>query len=494
MGTIRRQSIQATLIMGIGVLLGFVLKLFLFTRYLTTSEIGLLTVMLDSANLFAAFIPIGGQSIFVRFLPFFRDSKVNSSSDLLRFGLLLALLGFFLFTLIFQFFRPNLIQFFSGPAPLFADFIYLLVPLVFVRVIYVISAAFSRALKKNIFPLWIKEVVVRVLTGILVLVYATERFDLDGLMIGYVCIYFLSGAIMSFYLVRAIGFKSEKKGTWMPLQSREIAFYGLFAVLTSAGETIIRNIDSVMVTSIRGLSATGIYGIAFFIGQIIEMPRRALAHISAPFVADAAAREDNDKIQELYQKSSLSQFLVGALLLICVWTNLDSLFTIIPNGQNYVSGRYVVLLIGLGKLIDMSMGINGNIIQNSPHYRFNFYAMTILAILGIATNLLLIPLFGIIGAALASLSSIFLVNAARAIFIKQKLNIQPFSRSSLYALVIALGTLGVAHLLPEINSAIGDLIYRSLLSTFIFASATYFSKISPDINELIDEVLKRFNI
>jgi O-antigen/teichoic acid export membrane protein len=493
LGTIRKQSIQATLIMTIGVLLGFVLKLFIFTRYLSTEEIGLLTVILDAANLFAAFIPLGGQGIFIRFLPFFRDSKDSSPADLLRFGALLAIIGFALFLLVFQFIQADLMTFFSRRAPLLAEFFYLLVPLVFVRVIYIVSAAYSRALKKNIFPLWIKEVLVRLLTGMLVLAYAYERFDLQSMVMWYVGIYFIAGAVMSYYMIR-LGYNSEKsnKKRWIPFRSREIVLFGLFAVLTSAGETIIRNIDSVMLASMRGLSATGIYGIAFFIGQIIEMPRRALSHISAPFVADAASRDDQETIRDLYQKSALNQFLSGVILLICVWTNLDSLFQIIPNGQDYDSGKYVVLFIAMGKLIDMSMGINGNIIQNSPHYRFNFYAMSLLAVLGVATNLLLIPLFGINGAALASLISLFLVNLARAVFIKVRLGLLPFSKSTMLAILIAATTYALAYFLPLIGSPLWDLIFRSGSSLLLFWGLVYYSGISPDINQLVKQALKSF--
>lgn len=355
-----------------------------------------------------------------------------------------------------------------------------------------VGSAYSRAIKKNIFPLWIKEVIVRVLTGLLVIAYAYQRFDLEGLMSYYVAIYFLAGAIMSYYLVRVgIGSARGIPSSWIPSGSKDIVFFGLFAVLTSAGETIIRNIDSVMVTSMQGLSATGIYGIAFFIGQIIEMPRRALTHISAPFVADAASRNDYKTIQKLYQKSSLNQFLVGSILLICVWTNLDNLFLIIPNGQDYVSGRYVVLLIGLGKLIDMSMGINGNIIQNSPHYKFNFYSMSLLAILGITTNLILIPVFGIVGAAMASLLSIFLVNIARAIFINVKFQLQPFSKAFTAAILIVVITYVSSILIPEQDKPIWDLIIRGGVSIFVFLVLTYFSGISPDINDLIKQSSRR---
>lgn len=478
--------------MGIGILLGFFLKLFIFTAYLSTEQIGLLTVLLDVANLLAAFIPLGSQSIFVRFLPHFKENNSQLPKGLLFIGSILSLGGFLLFALLFLIFKEDISGFYINRAPMLSKYIYLLLPLVFARVIFVVGMGYARALKKNVFPLIIKEIIVRVFTGILIVGFASHLFNLDGLVLCFVGIYFLSGTIMTYYifhhgsLILSPSFEKLKNG-----KGREILYFGLFAVLTSAGEIIIRNIDSLMLTSIKGLAATGVYSVAFFIGQIIDMPRRALSQITAPFVSEAAARQDKKTIASLYQKSSVNQFLIGSLLLICVWTNIDSLLEIIPNGSNYINGKYVVLFIGLGKLFDMSMGINSNIIQNSTHYRFNFYAISLLATLGIVTNLMLIPILGINGAAIASFFSISLVNIGRAVFIKYRFGLQPFGANTIMAVLISGICYIAAILLPDLESAIWDIIYRSIIVILLFAILSLRSKVSQDLNKIFEEIVKK---
>lgn len=492
MGTIRRQSIQATIVLTIGVLLGFVLRLFIFTAYLTTEEIGLLTVLLDSANLFAAFIPLGSQSIFVRYLPHFKDKDRKAPRGLLLMGISLSIAGLIIFTILFLIFHKSIIGFYSAQAPLFARYLYFLLPLIFVRVVFILGEAYGRALKKNVFPLFVKEILVRVLTGIIVVAFAAKLFDLDGLILWFVGTYFAAGAIMTLYIFRRGFLDFSKAGSKLKGgMRREILYFGLFAVLTNAGDAIIRNVDSLMVTSLKGSADTGIYSTAFFIGMIIEIPRRALTQITAPFVAEAAAKDDKKMIETLYHKSSLNQFLAGSLLLICVWTNIDSLLEIVPNGEAYEPGKYVVLLIGLGKLFDMSMGINGNIIQNSRHYRFNFYSLSLLAVLGITTNFILIPRMGIIGAATASLVSIFLINILKGFFIKQKLGIHPFRMDSFRAIAVSAIVYGVASLLPSLHTPILDVLYRSLISLILFLTLAYILKVSQDLNLIIKVALKK---
>lgn len=494
MGTIRRQSIQATVVMATGVLLGFVLKLFIFTAYLTPEEIGLLTVLLDSANLVAAFIPLGSQSIFIKYLPYFRDTS-GKPRGLLLLGVILAFIGFSIFLLLFALFKESIVAFYADQAPLFSQYIYFLLPLVLFRVTFTLGQAYSWALKKNIFPLLLKDIVVRVLTGILVVAFAWQWFDLDGLVLWFVIIYFISGAIMTFYLSRIGSLNFSKPGKMLQNgKGKEILNFGLFAIMTSGGDIIIRNIDSLMVTSLVSIKATGIYATAFFIGQIIELPRRAIGQITAPFIAEASAKNDQKQITKLFHKTSLNQFLIGSLLLICVWTNIDSLFLFIPNGEKYVSGKMVVLFIGIGKLFDMSMGINGNIIQHSPYFRFNFYTMSIMGVVGIITNFLLLPVLGINGAAIASLATILLTNILKGSYLYKKFHLQPFTPVFMLAIGVSIITYLTTQLLPTLSNPLLDILLSSTFTIFAFGILTVSTRVSPDVNFIFTSILFKIGI
>ena len=73
----------------------------------------------------------------------------------------------------------------------------------------------------------------------------------------------------------------------------------------------------------------------------------------------------------------------------------------------------MVFYIGLAQLFNISTGVNGAIITNTKYYRFDLYTSVLLAIITVIANLLLIPRFGIDGAAMATAISIFLFNLTR---------------------------------------------------------------------------------
>jgi O-antigen/teichoic acid export membrane protein len=162
-----------------------------------------------------------------------------------------------------------------------------------------------------------------------------------------------------------------------------------------------------------------------------------------------------------------------------------------PNGEVYAAGKFVVLFIGLGKLIDVTTGINNLILTYSKYHRYLILFVLILGIITVTGNFILIPLLGITGAAIASLSSYFLINTAVILFIYRKLGIQPFTSKTLKIILLIGVAFGLNYLLPTLGSWFLDSLYRSLILLGLFVLVTYFYKLSDDLNSI---VLRAFEI
>ena len=177
--------------------------------------------------------------------------------------------------------------------------------------------------------------------------------------------------------------------------------------------------------------------------------------------------------------------IIGCLLLVGIWANLDSLYSFIPNGDVYIQGINVVLFIGLGKLSDMIFGTNGEIIVMSKHYRFNVIAVAILAILTIVLNLLLIPQYGIEGAAIASFLAMLTFNISKFLFVWVKFKIQPFSLQTIkFVFIVSLVVLS-NYYLPQFENTLYDIIIRSAVIFISMMGLTLAFRISPELNGLL---------
>jgi O-antigen/teichoic acid export membrane protein len=266
-------------------------------------------------------------------------------------------------------------------------------------------------------------------------------------------------------------------------------FYGFFGSLGSRFSSEF--ISIFMVGTISTLTNTGIFTIAYFVANVIDVPRKAISRIVSPILADKWKEDKRNEIADIYQKTSLNQLMAGLWLFLVIWVSIDEIYEIMPNGEAFVAGKYVVFILGLARIIDMVTGVNSEIISFSRYYRYNFYLILFMAVIHIVANLFLIQRYEIVGAALAALISIFLFNLAKFFVLKWRLSMQPFTRQTLLVLIVAGTAYGVSSWIPSTGLALADAVIKSGVLTVIFTGLVLYFKVSPDVNELVVQSLKR---
>ena len=104
------------------------------------------------------------------------------------------------------------------------------------------------------------------------------------------------------------------------------------------------------------------------------------------------------------------------------------------------------------------------------------------------TNYLLIPIYGITGAAIATAISVFLFNSIKILLLKIKLNMQPFSKQTFLSIILLL----IIYLLVQSLMISGyvfiDIVWRSTLVLFLFTPAMIKLNLSEDINKTVKEI------
>ena len=109
MGVLLKQSFWSSLIIYLGVLIGFVNSLILFPKYLKTEEIGLLRQIISAATLLLPIAAFGISGTSIKFYPEF-SNDVKSKNEFFSLQFFLSLVGFsFVLLLIFIFNQPRII-------------------------------------------------------------------------------------------------------------------------------------------------------------------------------------------------------------------------------------------------------------------------------------------------------------------------------------------------------------------------------------------------
>lgn len=465
MSKIAQQSIQTTIFSYCGVVLGYINVLWLYPYALDATELGIFRTIQDLGLLFVPFAQLGVGHGITRFFPKLEQNQ----SAFLSYSLVLSVLGFLTVSLIFFGLKEQIIGLFATNSPEVVNFLGIVLLITLFALLSSVLDAYGRSYLKIAVPTFFREVFLRILTSILVGLYLLGLINFDQVMQGLVAVYGLALAGVLFYL-SWLG-KVQVDFNWKnfpPGFRSSFIRFSLITFLATAASTLIMKIDSIMVSSMVSLEANAVYSIAFYMALVVELPRRAISQVAMPVIADHFAKNQIQAINSLYRQISNRQFYVCLLLFALIWCNIDDLYHFVPNREIYDAGKWVVFYIALGKIFDVAFSVNGEILVFSRYYRFNLVLTIVMSILIIGFNYWLIPIFGIEGAAIGSAAVMLAFNLVKYVYLKIRLQLDPFGIETLKILAVGVPTFLLMFLKSEAILPLFGILGRSILILLIF--------------------------
>lgn len=485
---IKKQTILSTVFSYAGVLVGTITQAFLIPNFLTTEQNGLLALLLSWMYVFCQFASLGFNAAGTKYFSFFRSTEENHRGYLF-YGLVINGIGLLIGTLFFIWGKPFLIHTdASGTNPLLENYYFYLLPIAFATVLFNLFDNYAKGLYDSVHGVFYSQFLQRLFFLLSLLTLVFGWFSFNEFMPIWVIAMSLPTVFMFFRIIRLGHFSLVPNPTFFkgPHVLGFAQFAG-FSILTGLSSMIIIHLDKIMIHKYLGLSETGIYNTAFLFASVMGMSYNSVLKASSAIVVDAIAEENYAKIQTIYQKSSINLLLIGAAILLLVWVNVDELFSFIK--PEYATGKWALLIIGMGKLVDLGNGINGLILSNSKKYRYDsFLVISFVGILYLL-NEWMIPSFGINGAAYAALIALMYYNFVRTFLVWYFYRIQPFGKEQ--AILIGLFFLLVyaGQQLPTLTwpffAPILQMAFQSTLIGGLYVAGIYYSRVSPEINQLI---------
>ncbi|NQY10964.1 MAG: polysaccharide biosynthesis C-terminal domain-containing protein [Flavobacteriales bacterium] len=479
----------------VGLGIGYVNLLLLFPLVFSSQELGLRSALLAIAAIYFQFSSLGVNKILLKFYPYFK-SKKGEKNAFLSFSLLIALAGFLLLTLLFFVFKTWVVAKYGSELSLFVEYVDLVVVIAFLSLFTSVLETYLFSLHKTVLSQFLKTAFTKLLWMVEILMFHFGVIDINTFWILFACTYGVNLVVLLGYIFYLKEFNLTFKLPYRGRALRMMTRYGFFSVLSGAAQSWVSNIDRVMLISV-GLSSLGVYSIGFALGALVIVPQNAMSRIIYPILSAEIKAKNWGEIEKLYKKSSLNLFLLGGIIFNCVWLNTDNMYAVLP--EEYAAGKYVLLAIALCKLYDMLTGINGLILVLSKFYQFDSYASIGLIGLAIGSNFLLIPIYGINGAACATVITVLVYNTVKMVYVYHKFNIHPFTFNTIKALVVISLPMLVFGYLPalggfmenEVMASIADAILRSGLICTLIIALIWIFKISDDINVTIASTFKK---
>ena len=477
MGIIQKQGLRNAIILSVGIVIGFA-NVLLSPRILTAEQYGLLSILNTVAILFVQFASLGLPNVVAKYLA---QYKQQNYAGFLAWVTQMAAICFALFLLVYFLFQKPVATFYNQKSPLFVSYYLHLIPLVLFTFVFNLLEILARGFYQSVFATVLREPFLKTTNLLGLMLFAFGWISFDTL----IWIYIASNGMMclllllQLYTCKAIVFQQVKKIDYGA--SRQMLSYGMHLFLASIAWVVLNKIDLLFIGQKVGLAAGGIYAYYTLWASLIRLPTNAINRISYQLVADAWVVQDVKKINEVYEKTSMVQMTIGLLIFIGIALNKHNIIAIIGDKNGYAAYFDLFYIIGASVLIDVTGGLNAQIVMLSHRYKiasvFSFMALFICVV----ANYVLIRYVGLSGAAWALLITLFGYNFFNWYYIKRQFNMQPFGNKYFVLLLIACFVFIIVFYTPLMFNYFIDLVLRSLLIILIYGSAVIYFNISDDI-------------
>ncbi|MCA0932337.1 oligosaccharide flippase family protein [Lutimonas saemankumensis] len=484
MGIVFKQSFNNTLILFLGFAIGGLNVLFLYTHFLEAEYFGLITFLLSSANMIMPLIVFGMQHTIIRFFSSYKE-KMDQDNFLLT-AVLLPLLVMVPMGILGVLFYTKIAEFLARENIIIKEYTFTIFFIAVFMGYFEVFYAWSRVQMKSVFGNFVKEVFARISVTLLLLAVFLDWITADEFVYAVVLVYFLRAVIMMIYAFKL--YFPELVLQRMPGNLKEILSFSMYIILAGSAGTILLEIDKFMIPQMKFIAEVAYYSVGVYIASVIGIPSRAMQQIINPITAREINNKNMEEVRNLYQKSSLNLLIVGGLLFLLINLNIGDLYSII-NKPEYSVGIYIVLIISISELVKLSLGTNGAILTNSKYYKMLFYYSIGMAVSVVVLNRILIESMGIDGAALATLLVVGIFSLLKILYVKARLNMQPFtSKTGVLLMIIGAVYTVFSYVDLSLNPFV-NIVIRSLLISAVFIFLVIKFKLSEDINLIFRKYL-----
>jgi O-antigen/teichoic acid export membrane protein len=488
-GVVQRQGIKNTIIIYIGILIGFISLLIIQPTYLTKSEQGLTRLLLAFSSLFSSVFSVSISTVTIRFFPQFKNPEKNHHGYF-GFMLLFPLIGTLLGCLILYLFKDYIVTYYSKESKVFTEYFYYTFLFSFFLTVTLALNGYCGGILKTTAPSFLSDVFVRIVFIGLILAYHFDYLTFHQFIIGFIFSYGFSTLLLLAYI-----YKYDNPGLkidWEHVHKvglKVIFKYGAILTITAITSVSLKFLDMIMIGHFKTEADVGVYSIAAFIATIIETPLNSLERIAHTKISHSFAANNFQEIKDIYFKSSRYLLIFGGLLTVLVVTNIHDLLLLVPN--DYTAGINVTIVLSLSAFINMATGVNYPIIFNSSRYYWGSVFVFIMLSAAVILNIVLIPVYGIIGAAIATAISSVLYNLMKFFFIWIHFNMQPFDKKTILILLLLSIAYGVNFLIPDLDNLYLNVLIHGLVTTAMYLTGVYGLKIVPEFHKHIPLIGKK---
>ncbi len=433
-------------------------------RSLGSEEYGLYSLALTAATVAAGLALLGLKDALVRYISIFasqRDEEGVWGTLQIGIGLTTALSALIAVGLYLGA-SPIAERVFHEPRlASLLRLISLMVP--FWTLIDVLAAA-TQGFKKMQYTAVVQDISQPTIKLILVCVLVITGLTAADALAAHILSVVIASMMLLYFLNRLFALKRSIRTARR--DGGEILKFASPLYLSELIQTFRRNIQTLFLGALHTITTVGVFTVASQVNILGKMFHGSICTASMPIVSELYGGGEQEQLGRFYQVASRWTLTLNLPLFLIVLLFPGPILSIF--GEDFAGGALALTILAWSNLIDASTGISGIILDMSgkTYWRLaHAFAMTA-ATLGL--SVLLIPRWGMVGAATAVLGTTVVVNVLRVLPVLIWMGLVPYNRSSVKPVAAGLVTLVAAWVGRDLFHTDANLVYATLNVALVF--------------------------
>lgn len=283
--------------------------------------------------------------------------------------------------------------------------------------------AFIRGIKKVVVGQTAEKLAkpIGLILAILYFWYLGKESEVGSYVWANVFAFGFAGAYALFFVFK----NRERMQSSQPLRFDWKDWTGRSLHLTLGGLLFMLSIrlDVLAVGSLMDNASTGYYNVALKYADMSVIPYIIISHSIAPLYSKFKEEKKMDELQSLFRNATRAIFVMT--LFIFLFFVLGGKFILGFFGENYVNGYVPLLILAFGKLVSSFIGPIGVLMVMLGMEKYNNLGLLLQITLMSIGLYVLIPMYGLAGAAISTCLALVMYQVILAMIIKKKMGINP---------------------------------------------------------------------
>jgi O-antigen/teichoic acid export membrane protein len=437
----------------------------MFVARLGAEQYGMLNLGFSIASLLIVLSVLGLDAGILRYVPFYliKKDKARVKGVLYSAISITSILSLFFFFMMFFFSKQLAINIFHNSSLILIFKIFsLMIPFTALASIFMMSLRAFQRVDYEILNREILEKTARLLFTILLILMG---FGVFGASISYV-ISALTICTVSFFILEKKVFSFLRIKIKPIYFTKELFFYSFPLFLVGILQLTINWADTLMLGYFRTTFEVGLYNAASPTAALMFIMPGALISLFLPIMIQFYTKKKKKEMVKIYDIISRWIFFVNLPVFLLITIFSKQILRII-FGQEYVSASIPLGILAFGYLMYSLAHTSNNMLYMIKKTKIIFIIYLIYTGINLILNYILIPLYGINGAAIATSTSIIVGTLLLFLFNYKFNHLRPFRLSYLKPLFSALISIWIVYILTRIFFKV-VLIYGFILMFMLF--------------------------